>query len=508
MNRSDDCVDGASSRPSLSVMGRDLLVVLATALLLRVVYFTQYAVALPFLYGPIADSVVYLEQSFRVRHGELGAAVLLGFSPLYGYFLALVGRGESLVAPVLLQLALGCVGALVIYVVSFRLAGRVAGRFSAALYLGYGTLLYYESKLLSETLSMLLAVIALGVYVGDGVRAGKLRPAIVSGALFGVAILARASLVFAGPLTVLVAALPWQSPREGARVLLVRGSGVALGLAMVLGGNGLLTFSQTGLFVPVILVSRTVEASSGSGYDGQLSSIQFGEGLASSYDVVTSAKRRIEAARAGAPEAESSAARINLAGFLRHAPSKLLQTFSPREITFQYGFNGERDRVRLLQFLPVSFGLLLLWGLFGAGVLARERGVRALLPFAPLVIGVLITTTLYHPSTRYRLALILPLVLLAGVGFANVWQPKGAIPKWLGRVMLVASVLLAGLHVRSTQYNQAEFEIQLAMSAGIQGDRPAEIAHARRAAELAPHDASVQQRSRILIENAQSQPAR
>lgn len=302
--------------------------------------------------------------------------------------------------PVVSQLAFGCVGACLIYVIGFRLAGRASARFSALLYLGYGTLLYYESKLLSESLSILLAVLAVAFYLGDGVVAGKLRPSIASGLLFGFAILARASLVFTAPLTVLVALLPWQSPREDWRVLLTRASGVALGFALSLGGNGLLTYSQTGLFVPVILVSQTVEASSRSGFDGQLSSVQFGEGLASSYDVVTSAKRRIDDERAGVPQQASSAASIDLAAYVRRAPRKLLQTLSPREITFQYGFNGERDRVTLLQFLPVSFGLLLLWGVVGAVALARERGMRALLPFAPLVIGVLVTTTLYHPSTR------------------------------------------------------------------------------------------------------------
>jgi hypothetical protein len=360
----------------------------------------------------------------------------------------------------------------------------------------------FESKILSESLSIVLAGIALALYLSDGVAVGKLRPAVGSGVLFGLAVLARASLVFSAPLIVVVAMLPWRSPRESLRVLLTRSGGVALGLALVFVANGALTFSQTGLFVPVILVSRTVEASSGSRFDGQLSSIQFGEGLASSYDVVNSAKLRIERARTGTPEEHSSTEKIDFAAYLRHAPNKLLQTFTPREITFQYGFNGERDHVRVLQLLPVSFGLLLLWAVVGAIALARERGVRSLWPFLPLSLGVLVTTTLYHPSTRYRFALVLPLLVLSGSGFAAVWRRDGALRRWLGAGLLLASVALVGAHATSRHYNRAEFELQLAMSAGMQGDRDAEGIHARRAAAFAPHDPTVQERARMLIDDA------
>lgn len=483
-------------------MRRDLVVVFTAALLLRLIYFAQYAAELPFLYGPIADSVVYLEQSFRVRHGELGAAVLLAFSPLYGYFLALFGG--SVLAPVLVQLVFGCVTACVLYALAFQWADRVAARFTAALFLSYGTLLYYESKILSETLSLLLGSLALYWFVGAGARSGRVRVSVLSGVLFALSILARASLVFSAPLIVIAAALPWQSPRESVRVLLQRAGGVALGLALVLGGNGTLNYAASGLFVPVILVSRTVEASSGAAFDGQLSSIKFGEGLASSYDVVENAKRRLEEVQNNIEPPASSAARIDLGGWLAHAPGKLLKTLSPREITFQYGYNGERDHVSVLRWLPASFGVLLLWGLIGVVAVAIERGWRALLPFAPIVLGVLITTTLYHPSTRYRLALVLPLLVLGGVGFASLLRLPSLRRAWLSGVAAFATVALVVLHVQASGYNRAEFALQRAMSSGIQGDLQAQVRYAQDAVGFAPNDPSVRERANGLIRDAQS----
>jgi 4-amino-4-deoxy-L-arabinose transferase-like glycosyltransferase len=393
-----------------------------------------------------------------------------------------------------------------LYVTAFRLSGRVAARCAAGLYLGYGTLLYYESKILSETLSLLLAALALGTFLSSAVRSGRLRWALCSGMLLGLAVLARASLLFVGPLTVLAAALPWESPRESGRVRMARAGGVALGLALIFGGNGLLTWSHSGLFVPVTLVPRTVESSSGAAFDGKLSSIKYGQGLPSSYDVVQSAKRRLQDVQDGTPQAPSSALSVDLRGWITHAPSKLLQTLNPREITFQYGFNAERDHVQVLRWLPVSFGLLLLWGAFGAVTWARERGVRALLPFAPIVFGVFATTTLAHPSTRYRLAMTLPLMLLAAAAVSALLRVRRVQPLWLGGVLGVASLGLVALHLQNPSYNRAEFALQLAMSAGIQGDKKAEQAYAQRALRLAPNNPAVRKRAEGMINRAQPHP--
>lgn len=481
---------------------RDLWILAAVASFVRLIYFAQYAVELPFLYGPIADSVVYLEQAFRIQHGEYGAAVLLAFSPLYGYFLAAIGSA-SFATIVLVQLLLGVLTCLALYLTTLRVAGRTAARACAALYLGYGTFLYYESKILSETLSLCLGAFALSLYLGSGVRRGRWQASIACGALFALTVLARASLVFAAPLVVGVACLPWSSPRESLSTLTRRAAGVALGFALVFGGNGAWTSLHSGLFVPVILVSRTVEASSSNAYDDRLTSVKFGEGLATSYDVVQSAKRRLAEVQSGAPPAASSAVSIDVIGWLKNAPRKLLKTLSPREITFQYGFNGERDYVSLLRVLPVSFGILLLWGVIGAFVLARGHGLRALLPYAPLMLGVVITTTLYHPSTRYRLAIVLPLLVLSGVGVAGVWNATQSSRRRAVVAVAVAlsacTLALSVLHLTSTSYNHAEFELQLAMSAGIQGDMEAQRAHALAAQELAPNDPTIRQRAALLL---------
>src|SRR5262245_1687923 len=93
---------------------RRLVLLLAGAGLFKLVYLVQYA-RLPFLRAPLFDSVVYLRQAQAVLAGRFDDAALLAFSPLYGYFLALMGAGRLIGAPILAQLALGTLNLYLVY---------------------------------------------------------------------------------------------------------------------------------------------------------------------------------------------------------------------------------------------------------------------------------------------------------------------------------------------------------------------------------------------------------
>jgi 4-amino-4-deoxy-L-arabinose transferase-like glycosyltransferase len=475
----------------------DMPLLLLVALVSRVVYFSQYSSRLPFLYGPIADSVAYLEQAFRVRAGEFGSPVLLAFSPLYGYFLALIRVDKSLVIPVIVQHLLGCVSVLFLYYFVRKSAGRRAALFSSALYLGYGTLLYFESKILSETLGLFIALIATGFYLGDGVRSGKLSWSMLTGALFGLAILARASLIFSAPIIVACAILPWSRPREHMSDLIRRAVGVAIGMSIIFGANGAWTKWHSGLFVPVILVSRTIETSTSRPFHGSLSDVTEGDRIVSSYDVVEQARQRLsnKVEERKGEGGHSTLRAIDYRGWLLNSPSKLWGTFSNAESNYQYGYLGEKSVVTMLNWLPFGFAFILIWGVMGGFCIARKNGARALLPYLPLILGVLITTTLYHPSSRYRLAMILPMVMLAGPGFAEIIRLRATV---FGKCSAIILVVLSAYMVHDTYrrelHSRADFELQLASSYSMAGDKKAAWHHAQQAAIEAPHDPRIQKR--------------
>jgi len=167
-------------------------VLFAALLAARLAYFNQYA-RLPLLDGPLFDSQVYLAQAQAIASGSYGDPTLLAFSPLYGYFLYLFGGLNNPVGIVLLQhaMALGTLG--IIWHALKRDHGAVAGLLGVMLLGGYGFLTFFETKLLSETLGILLLAAAIHIYCGYHLNSDRWGMGIAAGALFSLATLARAS---------------------------------------------------------------------------------------------------------------------------------------------------------------------------------------------------------------------------------------------------------------------------------------------------------------------------
>ena len=396
---------------------------LLVSAVVRLAYFFD-SHRLPFIDGPLFDSVVYLQQAAAVAAGDFGHPALLAFSPLYGYFLALAGG-----ATIALQLGLGVANTYFAYRLGRDLSSATPGSATlgsatpgsappatddteagaarardgiaaGTLFVLYGQPLFYEGKLLSETLGLTLAFAAV-------VLAARARPraALAGGALIGLATLARANLLFCLPFWPLAALAHGTRERRWQRA-----GAAAVGVAMVLCLNGAWNAHHTGRFVPVILVSQTVSHTAGEAHEGTLRTSDGSDQPASPMDVVRQAERVLAGEGAEGPAIPG----IDLLGYLANAPTKALQTFRDVETSFQYGYYGERKELRSLAMLPLSFGGLLVLALWA--LMRSSAARRGSVPMLPLVLGVLATTTLFHPSTRYRFALVIPLVTLGGMG--------------------------------------------------------------------------------------------
>ena len=477
--------------------------------------------SLPFVDGPLFDSVVYLQQARAVRAGELGDATLVAFSPLYGYLLAAL-NGPNLPGLVIgFQFILGGVNAWLVFDATRGRFGARAGLAAAALYAGYGLLMFYESKLLSETLGITLSLLVFRLYLGDRFRAGHTIVAAFCGGGLGLAILARASLLFCAPFFVVIAAIPWSAgvspasePPAGRFRCLRRSIALAAGLTLVLGLNGLWNQRNTGLFVPVILVSETVAKTTHAEWSGTLETYgKRGRG-ASAWDVVDQARERIRAHARHEPRRDRSLAAsvwgIDWAGWLLGAPRKLIATFGDVERGFQYGYYGERSEVPALQALPITFHTILLFGAIGSLLTIRRRGWRALLPFLPFMLGVLVTTTLFHPSSRYRLAMILPLIILGGHGFVACLRRAREPGRPAVRAMLIVLLATCGYFAWGTMTYElrhpATWHLTVAHAAMRRGDVTTAHARALAAIRLAPNNPKVRARIGIIFQHADPKP--
>lgn len=461
----------------------------SAALALRGVYLWEYAEELPFLFGPVGDSQVYLRQAHEVLDGVRPTPALLALSPLPGYvFAAAEALGDVLLA-VGWQLLLGVLEAGTLAWLARRTLGR-AGALAIVLgFLGYGLFPYFEVKLLGEGLGLALALGSVLLSFSARFRAGKPLAALGVGALAGLATLARASLVFHLPLLVLVSLLPvWSSELRRGRRALARGAGVMLGIALVLGANGARNEATSGRFVPIIMVSRTLENASGAEWGGRLDSVRMSSRAASPGDAVRAAERELaggegdDAAAAPRPGLFSALSAIDYAGYLGALPGKLWATLSPREISFQYGYLGERGAVPIAGALPFSFGSLLVLGALGLATALRRRRWDLVAALAPLTLGALAATTLYHPSTRYRLGLVWPLLLASAYAVQALWDTRRERGSQLMAAIVGGALTLSVVGSYRTQLgNPGEWYLQIAASHGLAGDHEAAREWAARA---------------------------
>jgi hypothetical protein len=424
-----------------------LLVLLAAAV--RVAYGFEYA-ALPFYWGPVFDALVYERQAQAVLALRFGDPTLLAYSPLYGYFLALFGANPGLV-PFVAQMAMGVATLVLIHRTAARLSlDERAGDVAFLLALGYGMLRFYETKLMSETLGLFLLASSLWVMSTDRCREGRPAASIATGALLGLAVLARASLLFVAALTPPLFLLAWRRGEPG-RPRLARAGFTALGLGLVLLLNGGWNFLHTGLFVPVILVSDTVSRMNDEGSSGTFDEAAGDDGVVSVWDVVRQAEAKIHA-HGGASrqrnattsnEGQTStgaAIHIDASTFVANLPAKLASTLRDVETTYDYGYYGERTELTSWLFAPISFGALALLGACGA-LWDLRKGRRVVARMAPLIVGVVVTTTLFYPTSRYRLPIALAFVLLAApfvVGLARA--TRGGRGRGLAAALVIACV--------------------------------------------------------------------
>lgn len=506
MQSSTPTTDASPREPR--VAPRTAVLLLIVTMLLALSWLLQTMAALPFLRGPIFDSVVYAAQAEAVREGRFGDPTLLAFSPLYGYWIALLGGARNGALIALSQLVMWGLVLVGVFAHTLRAHDRKVATVSAGLFALHGPFLFYTAKLLAESLGTTLAFAGLFALLAPSTREARWRSTVGAGALLALATLARASQLFALPFFVLFALPAWgkhdASPlRQRAR----RAAGIALGISLVLGANASWNARHTGLAVPVILVSRTIDRSTSREWRGRLNDLAPpGSEGASPWDVVDQARARIEAHRRGDhgpavardPRPISASAQpVHWSMMIRAMPRKLQGTLQDREITsFMYSYYGEASESAILRWMPVSFGVLLLLGLIGAGQLARREGLSALAPYAPFVLAGFASCLLYHPSARYRLPITYPLVLLAGPALVSLVLALRSSPPSQGvarsrragaLLALLAVLVMATRHVTYRMQYPPQWHASVARSHALAGEMPeaaARIAMARASGPL------------------------
>ena len=398
---------------------RPLLVITAVALVIKLIVVAQLADHPMLSEDSGLDTTAYAELAKRIVAGDLWLGPGLYYlSPLYMYVLAAgLAVTDSFTGVRVMQVLLGAVSVAGLWVMTCAWANSRAAWWAAGLAITTGVITFYEVLILQASIDTALttgALLALtwALRSEDGPSPRWFG---FAGAAFGLAALNRPNMmaVAAGLLLLLLIS---RRVRPAAVFL----TGLLIALAPVAIRNGIvagewLTVSShgglnlyignsptaTGFYQPVPGVRPSIA--------GQAHDVREVAGRALGRTVT---------------DDEASAYFRDLAlTWMREHPGEAIALFAKK---FAYVFHAKyvalpysypfyvHETNSLLRWLPAGPWLLMPLGLVGLGILARRADPRTLvwLSFVPLYAG---AVALFFVADRYRLPLLVPMCLGAGV---------------------------------------------------------------------------------------------
>jgi len=175
-----------------------LIAIVALAFFVRVVYVLQSR-ASPLFDAPQMDALYHVEWARALARGEAFQPGPFFRAPGYPWFLAALTWlfGDGLLAPRLVQAAIGAASCALVYLVGARAFDRRTGLVAAALAAGYWMLVYFDGELLLPVLEVPTCLVAILMAQRFAAQPSAARLA-WAGAALGVAAIVRPNVLLWG----------------------------------------------------------------------------------------------------------------------------------------------------------------------------------------------------------------------------------------------------------------------------------------------------------------------
>jgi len=352
------------------------------------------------------DSVEFLMVSWHIRAGDgpiLSGDSAVGRMPGYPYLLAGITSvfGEGLLAPRLVQAALGALAVGMAALLAGRLFGRRVALAAGVIAAVYPMFIMMSALLLSETLFILLFLAGI-LCLHRAFAEDTLPAAIAAGAAFGAATLVRSSLLLYVPM----AAGAWVVLRRFKVGAFVRAAMMLAAFAAVMAPWVVRNWRVTGHFVPTRLrVGPSLYEALNPEADGgpMMQRIDWGDGTE------------------GLTEYEKNALwRIRAIEYAKQNPGHVASLAVRKLVRFWNIMpNDPRFRRPLIVIgMGLPFAGVMFLALLG-GWLSWGRADVALTALLPVVYYSLLHMV-FVSSVRYRVAVMPLLIVLAGLGMVRV----------------------------------------------------------------------------------------
>jgi tetratricopeptide (TPR) repeat protein len=394
--------------------------ILLAALLMRLLYLFEYRARSIFYGRLMLDAQVYDLWARRIASGEWLAGPAFYHAPLYPYLLAFFFKilGHHYLPVYLFQIGLG-IGVLYLVIrIGRQCASAGAGILAGALLALYAPLPFFETKLMSTSLGVALSVASLALLAAAWRKGGAPRW-LCAGVSVGLAALAHPASLLLAP--VFAGALLFRA--GGLRPAGALAAGTILALAPATlhnfrsGGGFLLISSQGG----ITFLQGNLPASRGL--------YRPVEGFTGSPLSQEAEEKAIAEKAAGRPLKASEVSgywfrqgldviRDHPGEFLGLLQLKMLRWLSSYEYSTEYSLALERRQVPVLWLFFVPFGFLAAGAAAGAWMARRE--IARLAPVTLYLLATAAPPLLFYVSSRYRIAVVPALAILAGVAAERI----------------------------------------------------------------------------------------
>lgn len=419
-----------------------LFMILLFALISRLAYLLTYFNNDPFSKVLILDSLRYNAWAQAIIQGGIFESGAFYQAPIYPYFLAFLywSFGHSFAVIYIVQMLIGLGSVLILFFLTRKYFSEKIALLSSFIYSLYGTVIFFESKLLPETIAIFMNLLFLYVFSSydqnaqNERRFSKNSILWISGCLLGVSCLIRPNMLLLIPF-LCVWILLSRTLRESRETLswrvkisrgIVHACVFSIGALMVILPVTLKNYLETDDFVLISLNGGITFAQGNNPYAGGIYTPLPGFSGDISHQRTEERYYAQGQEKRGLSDAEVSTfwfrkglkfIKENPVRWLTLEAKKLFYFFDDYEHSLEYSYSVERSYVTNLSILP--FALLISSALLGLFVSFPWRGK------APLIFYLLVqflTVMIFYMSSRYRLPSIPVLCLFSGQGLFFIME--------------------------------------------------------------------------------------
>jgi 4-amino-4-deoxy-L-arabinose transferase-like glycosyltransferase len=375
------------------------------------------------------DEQEYLSLARSLRAGEgfvyddvlrEGPIEPFGRAPGYPAFLAVIGGGRAPVSSVpavvdVAQAVVGGIGVMLVGLLAYRLAGRAAATWAAALAAIYPPLVWISGYAMSEALFWPLALG--GAWLVDRTRQSELeiKWALATGAFIGASILVRPGHVFFVPFAVL--AIVGRQPLSGASGFARSLAALAVfifGLVLIVGPWTARNYAHHGRFV-------FVASEGGVTFWTGNHPLAIGDGDMAANPAIKIDNQRLRSAHPNVSEdaLEPIFYREALTWIKEHPLAWIALEF--RKLFYLVVPTGPSYTLHSSRYLVLSIASYLVVLVFAILGIARTPGLANAVGLWALLASSVVAALVFFPQERFRIPIIDPtLVILAGAGVASL----------------------------------------------------------------------------------------